>query len=533
MAESEQWGEQVVVNGGAVPSNTTLTAIAYLLDDLKTANIYSKFYALNLYAPDDLTAAITPIISTLGNNPWTNNNFVAGDITKYGLKGDGASKVLDTGVARDSVSHTNMALMVFTDTRAEEIPGTGSIDMGVRNSGAVTTAYQLNSAEWSTIGTLGGCYGDLPFDLGAGRTEANNIQTGYICVSRDGASSQKLFFANRWNTHSTVATNTGTPAEHVTNQPWAVHARRSGGVYDSYSPRRFKAAGIAQAFSEAESLALYNALVAYRERIEDGSQTNGEEWSSRVVKNGGAAPSAASVSAVDTLLNALDSGGILSKIDYIFGFCPDNLTAAITPIWRRWGLDPGINQNFILTDLSVNGLQGKTTAMLRSGIVSGRGMRSGQNTGWTFYAYSAPSGTSLQGVANGGDGYQFVWVAPNTLIWDTPYAGGVGRLTITNPATVTPGYFHAQRSAANAAEVFAANSVKAHASIGSSASSPGAITTAWTGLITAVARSDDGTSFWNGRVSFAAFGQALNVSESAIFYNAVQAFRTELGGGYV
>jgi hypothetical protein len=80
------------------------------------------------------------------------------------------------------------------------------------------------------------------------------------------------------------------------------------------------------------------------------------------VANGGAAPSTATINAIDTFLNTLESAGLLSKIDTMCVFVPDNFIAASTPVWRRWGYDPWTNVGFGDGDISIKGITGKLNA---------------------------------------------------------------------------------------------------------------------------------------------------------------------------
>jgi hypothetical protein len=53
---------------------------------------------VNCFVPDNLIASITPLIVGGGVDPWTNTNFVEGDLTINGLAGNGSNKWLNTGL---------------------------------------------------------------------------------------------------------------------------------------------------------------------------------------------------------------------------------------------------------------------------------------------------------------------------------------------------------------------------------------------------------------------------------------------------
>jgi len=93
------WQLRVLAAGGTV-SQPTLRAASTMVRTLKTAGIWSRVSRLNLFAGDQLTACLVPLIVGAGNATDTNVNFVAGDYTEAtGLSGDGATKYLDTGWA--------------------------------------------------------------------------------------------------------------------------------------------------------------------------------------------------------------------------------------------------------------------------------------------------------------------------------------------------------------------------------------------------------------------------------------------------
>jgi hypothetical protein len=92
------WVARVVVNGGAVPSANTQTAVDTFIKGLKTDLIWTKMLALNIFAPDNLTACLTPLIVGTGSDPWVNHGFIAGNLSVNGLQYvNGSNNYLDTG----------------------------------------------------------------------------------------------------------------------------------------------------------------------------------------------------------------------------------------------------------------------------------------------------------------------------------------------------------------------------------------------------------------------------------------------------
>lgn len=355
-----------------------------------------------------------------------------------------------------------------------------------------------------------------------------NTMPGYLCVTRTAANLQKLYIANKWNPYAEVHSIATTPTLWNGNVTFHLFCRRStGGTSNSYSFRRLKIAGIAKGLTPAQSLALYNTFNSFRESIENGTTTYGQDWAIRVTKNGGAAPAAATIAALDTFMDTLTSAGLLSKIDCINAVVPDSLIAAMTPIWRKWGTDPWGNTNFVAGDLTINGLLGGAGKIISTGLVQGKALRLGQNTGWTFYL--SVYGTGLCGMLD--TEYQAVFSAANQVLWDSPFNGGPGRLTVTN-ASIEAGYYHFKRTSNSFSELYLSRSTFPHASMGTNVTGGiPALSSANTTLVPFMSRT--GGSNMTARVSLRAYGQGLSASDSLAFYNAVQALRTALGGGYV
>jgi len=235
---------------------------------------------------------------------------------------------------------------------------------------------------------------------------------------------------------------------------------------------------------------------------------------------------------LDAFMTTMTSSGLLSKIDCINPIAPDSLIAATTPIWRKWGTDPWTQSGYVDADLTINGIAGAANkAFTSSGLVQGIALRIGQNTGWTSYWSTFPT-AGIMGMLD--SEYQLVFTGGGSLLWDTPYNSGSGRLTIG--AGLVAGYFHHMRNSNSNAQVYSANSGLAHGLRGTNAvGGIPALSSANTTLVPVMARNPfpAGGQVTTGRLSFWSYGQALSLAESSTYFNAVQALRTALGGGYV
>jgi hypothetical protein len=103
-------------------------------------------------------------------------------------------------------------------------------------------------------------------------------------------------------------------------------------------------------------------------------------------------------------------------------------------------------------------------------------------------------------------------------------------------ATYFLGYICASKTSASVRNLYEANSTTSHFSAASNNSTDGAGHNAVpTGNLYVFASNEGGTttSYYPGRLSFVSFSSGLSASDSLALYNAVQAFRTALGGGYI
>jgi hypothetical protein len=87
-----------LANGGCALSANTIAALNTFCAGLRTDTLLTKMISVVVFVPDCLIAAITPLITTAGNDPWTNHNFVSGDLSVNGVDDQGsASRYLQTG----------------------------------------------------------------------------------------------------------------------------------------------------------------------------------------------------------------------------------------------------------------------------------------------------------------------------------------------------------------------------------------------------------------------------------------------------
>lgn len=173
--EAASWATRVVTNGGTVGSST-LAAVSKFCRDIDAAGIRSKFYRLNLFCGTGLNACLVPLYVntssggvTLGNTTDTNNGpFVSGDYSETGsstggLKGNGTTKHLDTGVNASALgfSVTSFHLAYYAKgteaagtsryaIAATSSPGANNVGLGWLSAGSVERYH------YTPTGGLGG-----------------------------------------------------------------------------------------------------------------------------------------------------------------------------------------------------------------------------------------------------------------------------------------------------------------------------------------------------------------------------------------
>lgn len=206
-------------------SASTLNAVSAFCDAIDAAGIRSSFARLNLFCGNSITAALVPLYTgtslgaTLGNATDTNVNFVSGDYTEStGLKGDGTTKYLKTGVTPAllssvtsiHLSHAGRAYTLGGGTPATII---GSYD-------GSTTHYEIRTSS-STRETL---------LAGAGGNGYAATSESHQVASRTATNAESVYCGGAVVSSSTTAT---TPA--TSSRDWAVFCLNLQGTYSRFN----------------------------------------------------------------------------------------------------------------------------------------------------------------------------------------------------------------------------------------------------------------------------------------------------------
>lgn len=252
--EALNWAARVAANGGTV-SDSTLKAVSDFCKE--TASIRSLFLRLNLFAGNNLNAALVPLYLgeapgiVYGNAVDTNFNFVAGDYTERGtnggLIGNGVNKYLDTGFIPNSVAAFGL------DNASISVYINNNIAANTNDIGTRTLATNLSS-----IGVF---------------TASNNISSGINSSALNTAVANSLghtFIRRNNSTNQGVFKNgvlLASPASSSTSKSTVSHfifARNFSGTPEGYTTRRQNAYHIGASFTQAQVSLFYNALQKFQ-----------------------------------------------------------------------------------------------------------------------------------------------------------------------------------------------------------------------------------------------------------------------------
>jgi hypothetical protein len=262
------WAARVVTNGGSMPSANTVAAVCAFVDTLNNAGLWSQMVHVSVFAPDSITAAITPLlVGPGGNDPYPgvcgNNNVTTLGLTINGLKANvGNSAAENTGIAASNVfpSDTSAGITVVISEvsiseAAQDVGYIRSADNGANfafysHFGATTCFFLC----WD--GANGQCTGTYP---GGGSSAA------YFSGNRTAANLSSIYYANTGNAHQqigTIATMGGTRQ----NAPaYLLDAFNiTGPGCGTISTKRMSFAALHLGLSQAQSLILFNAVQAMR-----------------------------------------------------------------------------------------------------------------------------------------------------------------------------------------------------------------------------------------------------------------------------
>lgn len=253
--DAAAWGTAVTAAGGTY-SASTLSAMSTFAKAAKASGYWDKLNRINLFAGDQLTAALVPLKVGGGSTTETNVNFVAGDYTEAtGLTGNGTTKYLNTGLT-PSVSLVMNDTHLTVYNRSANATGANTA-LGARDG--------TNYLEFFAPNNDGIAYsraGDVTVLSGAVAAPY-----GSLVATRPSSTSHTIYRQG-----AQVATTAVASAGALINLPVFVFALNSAGSPTLYSAQVFAAYSIGSGLSAADVTAYNTHLEAFQDALGRGVQ---------------------------------------------------------------------------------------------------------------------------------------------------------------------------------------------------------------------------------------------------------------------
>jgi hypothetical protein len=255
-------------------------------------------------------------------------------------------------------------------------------------------------------------------------------------------------------------------------------------------------------------------------------------WATRVVANGGAAPTTATKNALNTFYNGLVTDGIDTAIIALDAFVPDSLIACLTPLVVHAGNDPWTNIGSLTgASVSTSGLLiNGSTQCLDSGVVASVSFSSNNDFGISAYTGNNSGLYSLQAGA-----YDNTNIAEIDIqqVGSGILAGAWNAWNINVAGLLTGAIFgFTSVSRITTLAAYQANSVIGFNTVTSGVAgglTRPAVSIAVAGRNTSGVFSPTIRSAW---YSFCAIHHGLTAAQTQKLFNRVQTLRTTLGGGF-
>jgi hypothetical protein len=267
--EAMDWRTRVIANGGSV-DGATMSAVSQFCRRIDGSGLRGRFYRLNLFCGNSIEAALVPLYqaesrtaSARGNTTDTNTGagpFVSGDYNNTGassgLKANGTSKFLNTGLAANSVTASNAHLAIGLRQSESRSPAArtaigsfngsaNSLEIGAHAS---SNPSRAGSAFFTRFGTSTDCCGD---DIGVtpGALAVGDIIAAYPSMYRNGSV-----------TGATATTSQNYPSAHSI-YVFANNNQNSSVI--NYTDARINWYSIGLTMTAAQALSFYNAVAAF------------------------------------------------------------------------------------------------------------------------------------------------------------------------------------------------------------------------------------------------------------------------------
>jgi hypothetical protein len=260
--DAMDWRSRVITNGGTV-DGVTMSAVSQFCRRIDAGGLRDRFYRLNLFCGNGLEAALVPLYraesrtaSARGNTTDTNSGpFVSADYNNTGassgLKGNGTSKFLNTGVNGDTLNGNNLHLgfgLRLTQTGAASYRSLG----GVFNN--VLTGYDISVRR--NDGNNNCIFGNVS----ASNTAGENVQGSALAVG-DLVMAYPSFYRNGAASGASATAFGNYPSAHAIHI-FALHNAGTSTTIN-YTDARMNWYSIGLTMTTSQVLSFYNAVAAF------------------------------------------------------------------------------------------------------------------------------------------------------------------------------------------------------------------------------------------------------------------------------
>jgi hypothetical protein len=269
------WAHRVIVNGGGSLTAQTMAAMNTFDLSIMDNGIMALIAALNVFAPDSLIAALTPFVKGVGVDPWTNHNFVAGDLSVNGLRATGnlgsggtfaTAKWLGTGfvpsVAGISATSAGYAIYEYSTNTASF-----AVEIGTASSNATND-------DWFFCAAYNGAgFAIVSDNMGAGTGRLSKTTfygPGFYSAQRTSAASHQIYFANSTTSFASIAGNTSAAGAAPAGPSVSIFAENRNGTVDQWGDARLSFVAITTGLTSAQTQSLYNLVQALRQALGGG-----------------------------------------------------------------------------------------------------------------------------------------------------------------------------------------------------------------------------------------------------------------------
>ena len=459
--EALQWRDRVIVNGGTV-SNTTLQAVSQFVRDCKAGGVWDRISRVNLFAGDQLAAAVVPL--KIGGGFATdvpNANVNPGDYSELGVDGGikfrrTPSSFLDTGwnpLLLAALFDVHMSYYLNGCVLNNNEMG---VVLGAWEGGDIRFTSDYNPTGGGTVRYYlgsGDQYGASPGNLGAAGTSR-----GCSVFTVRGGAPPPVGDFKIWNngapygSFNPVYTSTTLP-----NFTVYIGGANYGGI-SGFQPNEVPYGGytIGTSLNDDQGVALSNAIIAFNKTMGRYLHPAVGDWQRRVRQafNSNASWDNNILSILGDFAETVEAIGVKPKLLRANLFCGANTLQSRVPIFNAQAY---YNQGSIITaDLQVGHLDaqwssGSGWAKTNPGnaIVSAQVMNTDVG-GIAVWVKEVPTFGTLFGAADSLTPTNEVSIKINGAAID----GTFGGLTVTKAASPSSGFYHVVRASNTDLRIF-------------------------------------------------------------------------------